>query len=116
VALAGIGAASVAAGSVRVSVGTNGVRVRPGILPLALVRLPLDRIQSAQAIDVRPMQWGGWGYRGSLRFATRAAWVVRGGPGLRVDLRDGSTFVVTVDDADHAAAALNALLGAARAR
>ncbi len=36
--------------------------------------------------------------------------VVRGGPGLRLDLRDGKVFVVTVDDAEEAAAVVNGLL------
>lgn len=74
------------------------------------VRISLDRIASAEAIDVRPLQWGGWGYRGSLRLFQRAAWILRGGPGLRLDLRDGKVFIVTVDDPEEAAAVVNGLL------
>lgn len=96
--------------SVRVSAGQHGLRVRPGLVPWPAVVLPLDRIERVAAIDVRPLQWGGWGYRGSLRLLRRAAWVVRRGPGLRVDLRDGGVFVVTVDDPEGAAAVLNGLL------
>ena len=97
--------------SVRVTVGTDGVRTSaaPG---WPTVTIPLDRIASAEAIDVRPMRWGGWGYRGSLRVFRRAAWVVRAGPGLKLDLRDGKVFVVTVDGADDAAAVVTALLSA----
>jgi hypothetical protein len=103
-------AASVAlTSSVSVTVGIDGVRVRaaPG---WPTVTVPLDRIASADAIDVRPMRWGGWGYRGSLRLFRRAAWIVRAGPGLKLDLRDGKSFVVTVEDADEAAARVNGLL------
>ena len=43
----------------------------------------------------------------------RAAWVVRGGSGVRIELTDGAVFAVTVDNADEAAAVLNGLLPAA---
>jgi hypothetical protein len=95
--------------AVRVVVGGRGVRVTAR-LGAPWVTLPLERIKSAEAIDVHPMQWGGWGYRGSLRLMHRAAWIVRSGPGVRLDLHDGATFVVTVDNAEEAAAVVNGLL------
>jgi hypothetical protein len=97
--------------SVRVTVGVAGVRVTAGT-GWPRLTLPLERIEVADSIDVRPMEWGGWGYRGSLRLAKKAAWVLRRGPGLHLSLRDGGTFVVTVDDAPEAAAVVNALLPA----
>jgi hypothetical protein len=42
-----------------------------------------------------------------------AAVVVRRGPALRLSLRDGKTFLVTVDDAETGAALLNDLIAAA---
>ncbi|HEY3139941.1 MAG TPA: hypothetical protein VGJ86_02365 [Acidimicrobiales bacterium] len=98
-----------ALGSVRVSVGAHGVRVRPELVRWPAVRIPLAHIARAEAIDLHPMRWGGWGYRGSLRLVRRAAWVVRGGPGLRIELTDGAVFAVTVD---NAVAVLNGLLAA----
>jgi hypothetical protein len=101
-----VSATAVAAtSSVRVTVGADGVRTTaaPG---WPTVTIPLDRIESADTIDVRPLRWGGWGYRGSVRLFRRAAWVVRAGPGLRLQLRGGRVFVVTLDDAESAAAAV----------
>jgi hypothetical protein len=98
--------------SLRVTIGVHGIRVRAGLTPWPSVHLPLTAIAAAGAVDVRPREWGGWGYRGSLRLSRRAAWVLRRGPGLRVDLCDGRTFVVTVDDPEEGAAALAAALTA----
>ena len=91
-----------------VVVRERGVVVH-GALSFARVHIPLARISGATPIDVSPWQWGGWGYRGSLRLLNRAAWVVRRGPGLRLDLTDGKVFVVTIEDPDDAAAVVNGL-------
>jgi hypothetical protein len=89
--------------SLRVVVGSNGVRVTAGA-GWPAVTIPLASIDRAEAVTLDPLWWGGWGYRGSLRLAGRAAWVLRRGQGLRLDLTDGRTFAVTVDRADEAAA------------
>jgi hypothetical protein len=99
-------------GVVRVVVGGHGVRV-VAALGWPRMTVDLDRIAAARSVDVRPMKWGGWGYRGSLRLAKRAAWVVRAGDGLQLDLAGGRLFVVTVDDAERAAAVVNGLRAAA---
>jgi hypothetical protein len=78
------------------------------------VNIPLERMVAVEAIDVEPTAWGGWGYRGSLRLFGRAAWVLRRGEGIRVDLEDGKTFAVTVDHADEGAAVLNRWLATGR--
>jgi hypothetical protein len=57
------------------------------------------------------MQWGGWGYRGSLKLMKQAAVVLRAGPGLRLDMTGGRVFVVTIDDPGTAAALLNTEAG-----
>ena len=87
---------------VRVTIDASAVRVT-GPIAFPRVTFPFTRIAKVSAIDVRPMKVGGWGYRGSLTVFRRAAWVVRAGPGLQLDLRDGRRFVVTVDDAEAAA-------------
>ena len=75
---------------------------------MAHTSVPLRRIATAQAIDIHPTDWGGWGYRGSLTLMKRAAVVLRAGPGIRLDLHDGEVFVVTIDDPDRPARLLNA--------
>jgi hypothetical protein len=74
-----------------------------GWLPLPSLRLPLEQVESVEVLDLQPMRWGGWGYRGSLRAFGKAAWVVGSGPGLVLHLTRGRTFAVTVDDAEAAA-------------
>jgi hypothetical protein len=105
-----VGVAFLAFASVSVSVTGDGVRVRSGRLGWPAVRLSLDQVTSASAIDVKPLTLGGWGYRGSVRVFGWASWIVRGGEGLQLDLTRGKRFVVTVDQADEAAAVLNGLL------
>lgn len=95
--------------TVRVTTDDYGLRVRPGGVRWPSVHISLQRIASAEAIDVRPMRWGGWGYRGSLRLMRQAAWVLRAGPGIKLTLTNGSVFVVTVDGADTGTAVLNDL-------
>ncbi len=45
----------------------RGLTVRFGPFGVPRVHLPVEQIVTASAIEVRPTQWGGWGYRGSLR-------------------------------------------------
>jgi hypothetical protein len=96
--------------SVRVTVGARGVAVGYGVLGLRLTRIPLARIASAAAVELRSFSFG---YRGSLLVFGSAAVILRRGPALRLTLRDGKTFVVTVDDAATGAALLNDLIDAA---
>ena len=72
--------------------------VRYGFLGWPRTSVPLHRIATARAIEIRPTEWGGWGYRGNLALMNRAAVVLRAGPGLRLDLHDGKVFVVTIDN------------------
>jgi len=93
--------------SVRVTVAARGVMVGYGPLGLRLTRIPLRRIASAVAVQRTPFSFG---YRGSLLVFGAAAVVLRRGPALRLTLRDGKTFLVTVDDAATGAALLNDLI------
>jgi hypothetical protein len=109
-----VGAVFLAFAAVDVRIDGSGLVVRSGSLHWPRVRIPLHRIAAGSAIDLRPTAWGGWGYRGSLRLLGRAAWVLRSGEGLEVELRDGTRFAVSVDNADQAAAVLNGLLARSR--
>lgn len=94
--------------TIRVRVDRTGLRVHFGPLPRPSMHVSVADIAEATVIDVRPKEWGGWGYRGSLKLMQRAAVVLRAGPGIRVDLVDGKVFAVTADDAKTGAALLNA--------
>jgi hypothetical protein len=74
------------------------------------MNIDLGRIAQATTTDVVPMQWGGWGYRGSLRLFGKAAIILRGGEGLRLDLVDGKKLLVALDGAEQAAGVVNDLL------
>ena len=95
--------------AVRVTVAARGVTVGYGPLGLRLTRIPLRRIASAAAVERTGFSFG---YRGSLLVSGAAAVAVRRGPALRLTLRDGKTFLVTVDDAVTGAALLNDLITA----
>lgn len=93
---------------VRVRIDEDGLHVRGR--PPVPVDIPLDQIEVVEVIDVNPWRWSGWGYRGSLKVFRRAAFVARRGPGIKVTLKDGRVFVVTVDDAEEGARVLRGLL------
>ena len=92
---------------IRVSVDRRGLGIRYGWLGWPHQRIAMERIVSAAAFDLVPMEHGGWGYRGSLRLLGRAAVVIRGGMALRLDLVGGKRLSVTVDDAENAAQLIN---------
>ncbi|MDE0290797.1 MAG: hypothetical protein OXM88_19780, partial [bacterium] len=93
---------------IRVTADRSGLQVRYGFLGWPRTSVPLRHIATARAIDVRPTEWGGWGYRGSLTLMKRAAVVLRAGPGIRLDLHDSKVFVVTIDNPEIPARLLNA--------
>jgi hypothetical protein len=94
--------------SVRVTASHAGVRVAYGPAGPAAKHVPLDQIERAEAAEIEPRKWGGWGYRWAGR--GRSAVVLRRGPGLVLRLRDGRVFGVTVDSPDAAAGLLNDLV------
>lgn len=70
--------------------------------------IPLTDIESAAAVTVSPLaEFGGWGIR---LVPGRLGIVLRTGPAIEVRRRGGKTFVVTVEDAETAAALLEALV------
>ena len=91
----------------RVTLRVDQTGLQLGFGPGIRIRVPLDDIRQAGAEDIRPLQWGGWGYR--IRPGRRGL-ILRAGPGLVLDLRNGSRFGVTVDAPERPAALLNGLL------
>ncbi|MCR1784194.1 hypothetical protein KVF89_16760 [Nocardioides carbamazepini] len=92
---------------VTVRVDDAGVAVSWGPAQWPRVRVGLADIASAEAGDIEPLRWGGWGYRRTTR--GRAA-VARRGEGLVLTLRDGQRFAATVDRPEPAAELVNALV------
>ncbi|GGO00745.1 hypothetical protein GCM10010116_01160 [Microbispora rosea subsp. aerata] len=80
----------------------------PAVFPLRRIRLA--RVENAEAVELDPLAWGGWGWRAlSLR---RHAFVIRGGEALHIALRGGGEFLVTVSDAARGAALIRRSLRA----
>jgi hypothetical protein len=94
-------------------VGVFSVRMRTSLTPqeltvrygfLGAVRVPLQDIARAEAVEYRPVRdYGGWGLRG---FGRRRAVSARGNRGVLVIRRDGSTLLVGSMDPRQLLAAL----------
>jgi hypothetical protein len=102
-----VGAALLPTIALRVAVHDEGIVVR-SVVGWPRASFATDFVERAEVVQVDAMQWG-WGFRGSRRHLGRGAWVLRSGEGVRLHLRDGSTFTVTVDDAAGAVAALRGM-------
>ena len=92
----------------RVQADRSGLTVRSVVFGIPFARIDADEVVEATVIDVEPMKWGGWGYRGSLKVLGRAAVVTRRGPGVHLKLTGDRVLVVTLDNPTSAAALLNA--------
>lgn len=70
-----------------------------------------DRVAAVQTLQVRPAEWGGWGYRW-VPWKKGTAAVMRAGSGFRFDFASGKVFVVTVDDTDAGLEVIRGVLAA----
>ncbi len=91
-----------------VAVDARGVRARAlGFIPWADV--PMQTIAGATVKNVNPLgDFGGWGLRAG--FNGERGLITSGGPALRIDRGDQGPFLITLSDAEAAAATLNTLL------
>ncbi len=97
--------------AVRVSVNEREVHIGFGWWGWPRKAVPLDEISGADALEIEPMAYGGWGLRGKGSGVDKIwAVIVRRGPGLRLIRPNVSDVVVTVDDAEHGAGLINDLL------
>lgn len=94
-------AAGLALGMLEVTIEPAGLVIRYGSFGWPVQRFPWPGITGLSAIEVHPMEWGGWGYRW-VPWRRGTAAVLRKGPGIRIDRADGRVFVVTIDDPDAA--------------
>ena len=97
----------VAFSSVTVDVDESGVTVRIGPFGWPTQHIAIDEITGASAVAVKPMSYGGWGYR--VRSGVRGI-IIRSGPAIRLDRPDGPDLLITVDDAPAGAAAISTLV------
>lgn len=92
---------------IEVSLDDTHLRTAFGLLRWPVVRIPLAEIERLEYVaDLRPARYGGWGYRGSLTLLKRAAVILRRGEGVIFALTGGRRFIVTVDDAESLARAV----------
>lgn len=99
---------------IRVSVDARELRISYGHLGWLRQRIDLRRVESARCSHLEPMEHGGFGYRGSLRFSGRAALVVRAGPALALALDGGKQLSISVDDAERGARVITSLVARRR--
>jgi len=98
-----------------VRVDDTGLHV-VSVLGIPRFHVPLADVASAARVTVNPMgEFGGWGVR-IAPSGRRFGIVLRTGEALEATRRNGRRFVVTVDDAETAAALLEALVQRAGAR
>lgn len=93
---------------VAVEVDDDEMRVRFGF-GWPVRRIQWAMVEKVEYVDVRPWQWGGWGYK--VNFAKRSSAVVlRAGEGLQVTFANGRVFIVTVDGAKRGLEAIRTIL------
>jgi hypothetical protein len=85
---------------VGVVVNAYGVRIHHGLLPPAVINLPVRRIRSITTTHVGPTLWHRWGWTW-VPGRSRAV-VVRSGPALAIELTTGKRVVVSVDQPEGA--------------
>jgi hypothetical protein len=90
----------------RVTVDRRGLRVVSSLFRLPLKRIALTEVAVARAEPLRPLEWGGFGYR---ILPGRSAVVLAGGPAIVVERHNGTVFAVTVPEAELPAALLTTL-------
>lgn len=108
-----LGSAMLTMGAFRVVAGAGGLRVQ-SVARWPRFRVPLSEVAEARTVTVRPLaEFGGWGLRAGAdgRFGV----ILRAGEALEVVKGDGTSFLVTVDGANEAAAVLNSLAERERA-
>jgi hypothetical protein len=102
-------AAVVTFSKLKVEVREDGFFIRYGYWIYPVQKIEWDRVASVRVIQVEPTEWGGWGYRW-VPWKKATAAVMRRGAGLRFDFANGKVFVITIDDAETALAAIRSVL------
>lgn len=90
----------------QVTVDWRGLRIVSTFARITLKHIRLEDVAAVEVAELRPAEWGGWGYR---VMPGRSAVIMGAGPGLIVTTTGGRQFAVTVGDPDTAASLLLAL-------
>lgn len=90
----------------QVTVDWRGLRIVSTLGRIPLKRIRLEDIAAVEVTELRPSEWGGWGYR---VMPGRSALIMGAGPGLIVTTTGQKQFAVTVADPETAASLLLAL-------
>lgn len=98
-----------AVGEIVVTVDARGLTIAYGPWSWPRQTVPVGQVAAAETTDLDPWSVGGWGYRKVPGRPGVTAVVIRGGSALRVVRDDGRELLVTVPDADTAAALLQTL-------
>ena len=113
VVVAVVAFALAATASFHVRVTPEGFAAR-ALLGWPRIRIPLDEIESARAVEISPFgEFGGWGWR--IAVDGRTGIVMRRGSAIEISRRDRRPFIVTIDGAEEAAALLQAYVDRAHA-
>lgn len=76
-------------------------------------RIALAQIKSASVDTIRPLEWGGWGYRITPR---GTAVTLRSGEAIVLNLGTGKVFAVTIDHPEDGVRLINSLVQADSSR
>jgi hypothetical protein len=107
-----VGFALAATASFRVTITPAGFSAR-ALLGWPRIRIPLDEVESARAVDISPFgEFGGWGWR--IAVDGRTGIVMRRGSAIEVSRQGRRPFIVTIDGAEEAAALLQAYVDRSR--
>lgn len=90
----------------QVTVDWRGLRIVSTFARITLKHIRLEDVAAVEVAELRPSEWGGWGYR---VMPGRSAVIMGAGPGLIVSTTGGKRFAVTVGDPDTAVSLLLAL-------
>jgi hypothetical protein len=102
-------AAVITFSKLNVEVRDSGFFIRYGYWIYPVQKIDWNNVASVRLLQVEPTEWGGWGFRW-VPWKRATAAVMRRGPGLRFDFANGKVFVITIDDADKALAAIRSVL------
>ena len=95
--------------SLTTEVRRDGFSIQFGVLSFLHRTIDWNNVAKVEVINVRPTEWGGWGYRW-VPWRKGTAAVLRKGPGLKFEFGNGRVFVVTISDADNALAAIRRVM------
>lgn len=90
----------------RVTADWRGLRVTSSLFRIPIKRIRLENIDTVDATELVPREWGGWGYRIT---SGRSALILRKGPALVVTMTNARQFALTLDGPEVPAALLATL-------